>query len=301
MSQSFCHIINPFPCPEGSEHGIASAVTYESLRIATEIARQNGIQVDVKAVVLPGDESAIKAPASLAGLLDRTVQDIRLIEPKRLYPMIADILRIGADSTQCDYLIFTNMDIAVQPDFYIQLIEVIEKRFEPNTPFTVYRRNIPNHYYSILQLPEMCKEPGQLAYGYDCFVFPRSLTSELDLGNTCIGAAHFDYLLFIALDAASGFRVKRINDLPLTFHIGNDIAWSSQINYIEHNLAESVAAIRRMRERYAIPEDSNFAHMDSSYFKPNARIDSRLLRKLKRLPFIGSLALKYKRCLGKSH
>lgn len=301
MPTSFCHIVNPFPCPDDSEHGIASNITYESLRVAVDRAQQNGLRVEVKAVVLPGDEVAIKAPATLAGHLSRTIQDIRPLRPKRLYPMIADILRIGADSSNCDYLIFTNMDIAVQPDFYLQLHDVIENRFEPGTPFTVYRRNIPNHYNNIEQLPEMYREPGQIAYGYDCFVFPRPFAAELDLGNCCIGAAHFDYLLFIALDAVSGFHVERVNDLPLTFHIGNDIAWSSQIDYIEHNLDESLRAIRRMRQRFTIPEGSKFAHMETSHFLPNARLDSRLLRKLKRLPGVGNLALTLKRWLGKSH
>lgn len=298
---SFRHIINPFPCPETSEHGIASTITYESLRIAVEEAQRHGIEIEVSAVVLPGDEIAIKPPAKLTGHLTRTVQDIRPLFPKRPFPLIADILRAGAESSNCDYLIFTNMDIAVQPDFYFQLCELIEKRFEPGTPFTVYRRNIPNHYNSIEQLPEMYRQLGEIAYGYDCFVFPKSYVSQLDLGNCCIGAAHFDYLLFIALDAVSGFRTKRINDLPLTFHIGNDIAWSSQINYIEHNLAESLAAIQRMRRCFDVPKNSNFARMEHSHFLPNARIDSRLLRKLKRLPGIGQLALVFKRWLGKSH
>jgi len=155
--------------------------------------------------------------------------------PKRPFPLIADILLTGAKSSNCDYLIFTNMDIAVQPDFYVQLQEIIEQRFESGTPFTVYRRNISSHYNRIDQLPEMYRQAGLIAYGYDCFVFPASYVSQLDLGNCCIGAAHFDYLLFIMLDAVSGFRARRINDLPLTFHIGNDIAWSSQIDYIEHN------------------------------------------------------------------
>ncbi|MBI3431379.1 MAG: hypothetical protein HY018_04075 [Hydrogenophilales bacterium] len=301
MPTTFCHVINPFPCPENSEHGIASRITYESLRVAAEEARKQGIRVEIHAIVLPGDEIAIKGPATLAGYLDRTVQDIRPMSPKRPFPLIADILRVGAESSECGYLIFTNMDIAVQPNFYVALNEIVEKRFEPGTPFTIYRRNISSHYDSIEQLPEMYRQPGQIAYGYDCFVFPKSYVPQLDLGNCCIGAAHFDYLLFIALDAVSGFRAQRINDLPLTFHIGNDIAWSSQIDYIEHNLMESLAAIRRMRGNLDIPQDSNFARMERAHFLPNTRIDSRLLRKLKRVPGIGQLALTVKRWLGRSH
>lgn len=183
MPTSFCHIINPFPCPENSEHGIASKITYESLRIAAEEAQKSGVQVEVNAVVLPDEEAAIKPPARFAGYLDRTVQDIRPMSPKRLFPLIADILQTGARASECDYLIFSNMDIAVQPDFYVQLREIVEKRFDPGTPFTIYRRNISSHYSRIEQLPEMYQQPGQIAYGYDCFVFPKSYVSQLDLGN----------------------------------------------------------------------------------------------------------------------
>ena len=282
-------------------NGVASRITYESLRIAAEQGRGYGIHIEVNAVVLLGDEIAIKPPAKLSGILERTVQDICPLRPQRPYPLISDILRVGAESTNCDYLIFSNMDIAVQPDFYLQLNEIIERRFEPGAPFTVYRRNIPSYFNSIDQLPEMYREGGKIAYGYDCFVFPKSYVAQMDLGNCCIGAAHFDYLLFMALDAVSGFRVRRINDIPLTFHIGNDIAWSSQMDYIEYNLVESLNAIERMRERFLVPEESNFARMERLHFRPNARIDSRLLRKLKKLPGFGPMALYFKRWLGRSH
>ena len=134
MPISFAHIINPFPCPEDSEHGVASRITYESLRIAAEQGRGYGIHIEVNAVVLLGDEIAIKPPAKLSGILERTVQDICPLRPQRPYPLISDILRVGAESTNCDYLIFSNMDIAVQPDFYLQLNEIIERRFEPGAP-----------------------------------------------------------------------------------------------------------------------------------------------------------------------
>lgn len=303
MPFSFCHLINPFPCPPASEHGIASSITYASLRQAVDTARASGLHVEVNAVVLPGDESSIHPPARLAGHLQRTVQDIRPLRPVRPFPLIADLLESGARSTQCDYLIFSNMDIAVQPDFYPQVNALIETRFPAGVPFAIYRRNLPTHFNRPDQLPDMYREArtAERAYGYDCFVFPRAYVAELDLGHTCIGAAHFDYLLFMALDAISGFKAHRVQDLPLTFHIGNDIAWSAQLDYVEHNLAESLAAIQRMRARYRIPPESVFRNMEIHHFLPNARLDSRLLRRLKRLPLIGAFTLSAKRWLGKSH
>lgn len=301
MPVSFTHIINPFVCEPHTEHGIASRITYASLDIAYARARQAGVKVDISAVILPGEDAAIAAPAKFGGHLHQTVQDIRALYPRRPFPMIADILTAGSTSASGSHVIYTNMDIAVQPDFYVQLRTLIETRFDSETPFIVYRRNIPGHYSGIDQLPDMYDEPGDVAYGFDCFVFPMTCVSQLDLGQCCIGAAHFDYLMFMALDAVSGFRMQRVNDIPLTFHIGNDISWSGQIDYIEHNLAESMAAIRRTRQRYAVPENSQFDRLDRNHFRPNARIDSLILRKLKRLPGIAQLTVPIKRWMGRSH
>lgn len=301
MSPSFVHILNPFVCPPDSEHGIASRVTYASLARAFGHAQTAGLGVEINAVVKPGDEAAVSSPARLAGHLHRTVQDFRSLRPVRLLPLIGDILQAGAVASNASHVIFTNMDIAVQPDFYVRLAELIEQRFDPDTPFIVYRRNIPAQYTDPAQLPAMYAEPGERAYGFDCFVFPRRLLDALDLGASCIGAAHFDYLMFMALDAASGFRIRRVDDLPLTFHLGNDITWSGQIDYIEHNLNEALAAIARMRAHHVIPEDSAFARLERGHFRPNARLDSAWLRKLKRLPGIAPMTVHAKRWLGRSH
>lgn len=301
MTCSFAHIINPFVSAPNTEHGIASRITYASQNTAIDSSRQAGIEVETKAIILPGDETAIQAPAQLGGYLQRTVQDIRPLRPKRLCPLIADILATGSASTACSHVIYTNMDIGLQPDFYKRLQSLINTRFDSDTPFIVYRRNIPGHYNDIEQPPLMLGEPGEVAYGFDCFVFPKAYVSQLDLGQCCIGAARFDYLMFMALDAASGFRMQRVNDIPFTFHIGNDISRSGQIDYIEHNLAESIAAIRRMRQRYDVPEDSQFDRLNRNHFRPNARIDNLIPRKLKRLPGIAQLTVPIKRWMGRSH
>lgn len=301
MPASFTHIINPFAAAPETEHDRASRITYASVRTAAAEARGAGIDVAIKAVILPGDEAAIAAPAELGGYLHRTVQDIRVLRPIRPLPLIADILSVGAAAATGSHLVFTNMDIALQPDFYIQLHTLIGTRLDPETPFIVYRRNIPRHYTSPDALPRMYAETGEIGYGFDCFVFPKAYAASLDLGLCCVGAGHFDYLLFMALDAASGFRIQRVNDLRLTFHIGNDIVWTGQLDYIEHNLAESLAAIGRMRQGLVIPDDSQFARLERNHFRRNDRLDSRILRKLKRLPGVAALSVPAKRWMGRSH
>lgn len=298
---SFSHIVNPFPAPADSEHGIASRITFASLRKAVAVAQEAGVGVDVRAVVLPGDERAVEPPAVLAPRLARTVQDIRALRPVRPLPLIADILSRGAEGASGSHLIFTNMDIALQPHFYTTLRELILEKLGDAAPFVVYRRNIASHYGRVEDLPEMYTAEGERAYGFDCFVFPARYLADLDLGSCCIGSGHFDYLLYMALDAVSGFRVARVGDIPLTFHIGNAIEWVRNIDYVEHNLGECLAAIGRMRARFDVPPGSDFAGMERRHFLPNARLSSALLRKLKRVPGVGAAAYHVKKWIGRSH
>jgi hypothetical protein len=298
---SFSHIVNPFPAPGDSEHGRASEITFASLRAAVARAAVAGIDVEVRAVVLPGDERAAEPPCVVVPKLTRTIKDLYKLRPERPLPLIADLLEKGAEGAKGSYVVFTNMDIAVQPDFYVELHRLIFERFANGLPFIVYRRNIDASFTSSEQLPEMYVAPGKLAYGYDCFVFPVEYVSRLDLGHCCIGTAHFDDLLFMNLDALSGFRAGRVDDVALTFHIGNEISWTRHMDHIEHNLRGSMAAIERMRACHEIPAGSAFAHIERHHFAANARLDSVLFRKLKRLPLMQQAAHSVKKWLGRTY
>jgi hypothetical protein len=301
QSISFTHVINPFAAPRDSEHGGASAITFATLRRAVQEAAASGIEVEVRAVVLPGDENAAEKPAQLAPRLTRTIKDLYQLRPARPLPLIHDLLKNGVEGTVRTHVVFTNMDIAVQPHFYVELRRLILQRFTANTPFIVYRRNIDARYKSVDQLAAMYAETGDLANGYDCFIFPVDYVARLDLGDCCIGTAHFDDLLFMNLDALSGFHAGRVMDVPLTFHIGNEIGWTRHMDHIEHNLAEALAAIRRMRLRFKIPPTSAFAHIEQHNFLANARLDSVLMRKLKRLPIVRETLHAAKKLVGRTY
>ena len=60
------------------------------------------------------------------------------------------------------------------------------------------------------------------------------------------------------------------------------------MEYIEHNLREALGAIVRMRARFDIPANSLFAEIERNHFIPNTRLDSVLLRKLRRIPGLGT-------------
>lgn len=93
---SFTDILNPVCAKPGSEHLIASRVTWDSLKVAHAAACEKGLDVDCCAVILPGDESAVEDPAKSIVLLNRTIQDVKRLQAYRALPLIADVLACGA-------------------------------------------------------------------------------------------------------------------------------------------------------------------------------------------------------------
>jgi hypothetical protein len=297
---SFTHILNPFPSKPGSEQDIASKITWASIRAAKAVANERGILVEYHAVVLPGDKTAAEAPISRISLLSRTVQDIQKLNPRRPLPLIQDILVLGAAGSDSSHVIFSNMDIALQPGFYVALQELVSTRLAPGSPFSVSRINIDKRL-ALASIDEMYAAGGDIGQGYDCFVIPRPLIAKLDLGNNCIGAPHFDLLLYMCLDMLSDGKMRHITDTKLTFHLGNDISWSAMMDYVEFNLYESLKAIDRNRANHRIESGSTFDRWSRTHFMANAHWTSWILRRCKRIPGISQSLLWLKRLIGRQY
>ena len=295
---SFTHLLNPFPARPGSEHAVASRVTWQSVRAAHAMAAAAGIAVEVRALILPGDEAAVEPPTASTVHLTRSVMDVAELTPRRPLPLIADLLTLGEQGCAGSHVIFSNMDIALQPNFYTSVHDLVTRQLGPQVPFTVGRLNV-DRTLADGPMEALYAASGPLGLGYDCFVMPRGLIPKLDLGLCCIGAPHFDQLLYMELDALSGQRLRSIDDQRLTFHLGSDIAWAAMIDHVEFNLRESLGAIARMRKTLDIPPGSLFDRLDRHHFRRNATLTSALLRKVKRVPGLAELVLKVKRGLGR--
>lgn len=296
---SFTHLLNPFPARPNSEHAVASRVTWQTIRAAHAVAIEQGVPVTLRAIVLPGDESAVEPPCTTIVHLTRTVADVAELKPKRPLPLIGDLLTLGAQGVTSSHIVFSNMDISVQRNFYVALHERVAA-LGADVPFTLARINI-DAALADAPLEQLYAASGSLGHGYDCFVIPRALIERLDLGDSCIGAPHFDQLLYMALDIFSAGRVRSFNHEHLTFHLGNDIAWAAMLDYVEHNLAEALAAIERMKLTHPVKPDSAFDRLDKGHFRRNARLSSRVLRKVRRIPGFGSFVLGVKRALGRQY
>jgi hypothetical protein len=133
-------------------------------------------------------------------------------------------------------MIYTNVDIALQPYFYWTVASIIESGHDA---FAVNRRTISGRNTDPAALPSMYSELGEAHQGWDCFVFKRDLYPRFNLGLACIGAGWIGRVLLANLAClARNFRI--FPDLHLTFHIGNQQAWKTDLfsDYSEHNKEE---------------------------------------------------------------
>ena len=212
------HIVNPVNAPEGSELHRVQPVTFESIRRAKAFAGA-GIEIELYAVAYPEDHAAIPESFEKIEDLNRSVLEYSVFSKHKKLPLIADILRKLYDHTDSEWLIYTNADICLMPQFYSAVAAMIA---EGNDAILITRRRISVQYGAISQLPMMYSEMGGPHPGYDCFVFHRSLVDRFILDRICIGVPFIEVTMlhnFIAFAK----NLKHVDDLHLTFHIGMEV------------------------------------------------------------------------------
>lgn len=244
------HIVSPVPAAAGSELGIAQPVTFATMRSARGLAvRVAAADVELYAVQLAG-ESEVSLPPEFTRLaaLERSVADLKAFRRRRNLPLLGDILQRLYDASAADTLVYTNVDIALQPHFYWAVARLSAGGHEA---FAVNRRTIGGHFRDLGDLPLMYAEIGQEHKGWDCFVFRRDLYPRLNLGQACIGAGWVGRVLLANLAClAANFRI--FTDLHLTFHIGNEKAWKADdfSGYVEHNRGECRRILLEFEARF---------------------------------------------------
>jgi hypothetical protein len=229
------HIINPVIVGKESDLFVAQPITFETIRVARDFA-QGQVEVDLYSAQYPEDRPLVPAGFQMTPDLERSVLDCGTFQVKRKLPLLKDILDRLYGATQAEYLIYTNVDIALMPHFYLAVDRLITLGYDA---FIISRRVIPKTYTHPQDISLMAAQVGEPHVGHDCFVFRRSVYADFFLGNACIGAARVDEVLALNL-IYQAQKFKRFADLHLTFHIGNDRVWKSanQADYFAHNESE---------------------------------------------------------------
>ncbi len=212
------HIVNPFNASETSDLFTAQPITFESMRRSKEQAKGLA-EITLLSAQFPEDENMVPEGFVQTPNLTRSVLDHGTFEKPMKLPFIHDILQRMYDSSEAEYLIYTNVDIGVYPDFYTKVVGYIEQGLDA---FIINRRRISDRYKNVDQLPEIYQDFGKKHPGFDCFVFHRDLFPKMVLKEICIGVPFIGITTAQNLFALSK-NFKLFDRENLTFHIGMDV------------------------------------------------------------------------------
>lgn len=239
------HIINPVGLPSTSELFIAQTITFETMRRARDYA-QGKVDIQLYTTQYPEDYEILPDGFTILSDLEQSILDFATFESSRKLPLLKDILdSLYEAAIDADYLIYTNVDIALMPHFYVSIVALLEEY----DGLVVNRRTISKDYQSVDDIALMYSQIGKDHPGYDCFVFKRDYYQNFHLANTFIGVPHADFALYINILAFSKNFTERLND-HLTFHLGDDREWdSSQYgSYTSYNREQANQVIEELRK-----------------------------------------------------
>ncbi len=261
------HIVNPVKVPKERDLYFAQPVTFETMRLARETA--SSFDIEQYAAFFPEDERIIPDFIRKSPLLERSILDLGRFPKKKKLPFIKDILDRLYYISGADYLIYSNVDIALAPEFYLRVSALIQQGYDG---FVINRRTITKRFTRVEEIPFMLQNlpKGRVHPGFDCFVFRRDAYPRFRLGNGCVGANWIGRILLTNLLAFSS-RFKSFKDKDWTFHIGDDRIWmkNGYNPYNAHNERELVHILETLRE-HAAPSSRN--ELEDMYYYHMKRI-----------------------------
>lgn len=229
---SIDHIVVPARCTKASDLYVAQPITFETMRRAQKAAAET-VSVRLLATCLRGEEDLLPEGFIAAPSLPRSVLDIGRFRVQRKLPLLKDILDTLYANSTADFLLYTNVDIALMPDFYTEVHRLIQKGHDA---IVINRRTIGDRHTSIDDLPLLYADEGVPHPGFDCFVFRRELYSHFLIGDVCLGSGHVDTPLMCSM-IATAHSFTLIHDAHLTFHLGDRRSWWNwrYRDYLRHN------------------------------------------------------------------
>lgn len=236
------HLVNPVKSPVSTELSYAQPITFETMRAAQDVAARQGVRVQLLTAQFPEDHSIIPDYFSRTPDLERSAADFgAFARPKKL-PLLRDLLQRLYEASDAPYLVYTNVDIALQTQFYLALMERIGDGLDA---FVINRRRIPGHFRSVEELPAMYAHAGRPHPGFDCFVFHRSLYPRFHLEKVCIGIPFVEITLSQNLFCYAK-KFQLFDRDHLTFHIGMEVFKKRDPEYFLYNKREFWKAVERM-------------------------------------------------------
>jgi hypothetical protein len=231
MKPRIAHVVNPYQAPAGSDAERIQNVTLRSLADAVEFCAD--ADVDMLAAVFEQDTAAVPGGIRCTPFLEESVLDHGSFTRQVRYPLIAEVLQRAFDTSDAEFIIYTNMDIIVQPYFYRAVTQLLRNGADA---VIINRRRIADHGQGPDDLPMILAEVGRSHPGFDCFVMQRSLIPRLRLDGICLGVPFVEAaLLYNLLAFAENCEIRP--DLHLTTHLGLEVMPDRDTEYHRHNKA----------------------------------------------------------------
>lgn len=196
----------------------AQPITFQSMLNARQNAR-HAVQVELLSAQYAGDIVMVPQGFKATRNLQQSVLDVAVFEHQVRLPLLAEILDRLYHESDADYLIYTNVDIGLFPDFYLRVNDFIHQGHDA---FIINRRRLRDKYKQVAELDLIYEEKGKSHPGFDCFVFHRSIYPKLQLANICIGVPFIE-ISFSQNLFAFARHFKLYDNERLTFHLGMEV------------------------------------------------------------------------------
>lgn len=232
------HIVNWFDSDGSKKLDTVQSTTLKSMQVARQFLAIQGTssRIDLASITLEEDCCIVPQGVDELLVLKRDATSIEGFEITRKLPLIFDLIDLADESqTLADYVIYTNSDICLQPNFYITVLDLLKLGFDS---LIVNRRTIERKDeadFATLASADI----GNSHPGLDCFIFPRKLIGKFIRNNDVTGAGQVNRGLFLNLVTQANSLLV-LTEANLTYHYGDDRTWtSSQMKeYENHNKSE---------------------------------------------------------------
>ncbi len=242
MKFRLAHIINPFIANASSDLAIAQPITFKSIEIAKERAKET-VDIELLAACFEEDASIVPDFIRKTAFLKKSVLELFEFNKKIKYPLIADILEKAMESSDAEFIIYSNIDIGLYPDFYLKVNELLKEGYDA---LIINRKRIEPQYTKVEEINQIFVQAGKSHPGFDCFVFHRSLFEKMFLENICIGVPFIEISFSQNLfHLAKKFRLVETRDF--TFHLGMEIfKRRAPKEYFVYNRSEYKKLIKKL-------------------------------------------------------
>lgn len=225
------HIINPVKVSKKNELYVAQQTTFATMKLSKEWYSGNA-QIGFYCTQFEEDRSIIPDFFTSLSDLQRSVLDVNPTLRGKKLPLIADILAKSKEINSFDYLIYTNVDIALMPQFYSFVTDQLSKGHDA---LVINRRRISGKYTFPEDLNLMYSDLGHSHPGFDCFVIKKELIELFIFHEICIGIPFLE-VSFVHNIASFAVNPLYVMDAHLTFHLGTDVLNKRKKNpYYWHN------------------------------------------------------------------